>query len=198
MRPGKWYLRPASAPHIPAAPPTAAGIQCVALRGPRAWMTCTRPGGLPGRCASSVPWQRRLDMFCFCPASLPHVPSGADPTLWPRLKHCGNLRFATSWHHCGTLWRKPRLFQRREKCRCILVNGARRLLQQQQGAGCSLVLCWHSFGFAAQKARASSSLEAGFELVAAKTMFCGSGRGVPSALAPQLSVEKSFQPLCRT
>ena len=77
---------------LAAAPPPAAGIQSVALRGPHVWMTSTRPVGLPGRCAGSVPWLRRLSMYRCCPASVPHVPRGAGPTLWPLLKHCGNLR----------------------------------------------------------------------------------------------------------
>ena len=68
------------------------------------------------------------------------------------------------------------------------------MLQHQQGAWCVFPLCWHSFGVSAQKALAWCSLEAGFELLAAKKLLCGPGRVITPALAAKLLVEKSSHP----
>ena len=91
-------------------------------------------------------------------------------------------------------WRKRRLFQRRERCQGIPVDGARRLLQHEQGAWCVFALCWHSPGVSAQKARAWCSLQAGFELLAAKKLLCGPVRVILPALAAIFLVEQSFHP----
>jgi len=133
-------------------------------------------------------------MFPLSLVSPPHVRNGASPIACARVKYSLNSNSSEVDTPLGRPRRKPRSFQRLESCRWFPTVGVHWSFPQEQGAWCVLVLCWRSFGEARRKAGAWCSLEAEFELLAAKKMLCEVGWVILFALASKLSVETSLRP----
>jgi len=149
--------------------------------------------GVPESGAGSAPCLDRLRMPPPPLISAPHVLSGAGLIACARVKYSANPDSPEDDTPVGRPRRKPRSFQRLERCRWVPTCELHWSFLQEQGAWCVLVLCRRSFGAARLKAGAWCSLEAGFKLLAARTMLCQAGWVIPPALAAKLSAEASLR-----